>query len=100
MVKLFKGRNDYVIMAHRDGLASLARLGVSDQVVALPQPIIVNKVYLMISRRSPAAALLPEIDQMIKTIKQNGRLEAIIAKYVAIDAISPLQDFVVPVEAQ
>jgi hypothetical protein len=37
---------------------------------------------------------------VIKTIKQNGRMEAIIAKYVAVDVMPPLQDFVVPVEAQ
>ncbi len=80
--KLFKGRNDYFVSALFDVSIALKKAGFQDKIVALPKAIIVNKVYFIMPKKSPCSGLLPEINSIIKDLKEDGTIERILNKYI------------------
>ncbi len=78
---LLLGRTNYLLQDYFDSLVFLKQQGLRDQFVALDQPVAENKVYFAVSRKSPCADLIPQINQIIKNAKQDGTLQALIDKY-------------------
>ncbi|MCP3926409.1 MAG: amino acid ABC transporter substrate-binding protein [Desulfobacterales bacterium] len=79
--KMLRGRTDYLLQDYYDGLTFLKHHGLQDQFVALDRPLSENKVYFAVSRKSPCADLLPQINYIIKKAKQDGIIQALIKKY-------------------
>jgi polar amino acid transport system substrate-binding protein len=80
-LKLLAGRNDYVIMDYLDGVANLNELKLADQVAVLSEPVVVNKVYLAISKKSDLASYLDEINACILQFRKTRKLSQILNKY-------------------
>ncbi|KAF7781398.1 polar amino acid transport system substrate-binding protein [Pseudoalteromonas rubra] len=78
---LIEGLADYFVLDYQDGLLFLQKSGLQDEFVALPHPVAVLDVHLLLSRHSWCANLLPEINQVIAQAKRNGKLANIIAGY-------------------
>ncbi|NQZ09140.1 MAG: amino acid ABC transporter substrate-binding protein [Algicola sp.] len=78
---ILQGLSDYFIQDYRDGMTYLKQQGLENKIVALNHPVSVTPVHLAVSRQSSCAALLPEINQIIKLIKVDGTFEKIIDKY-------------------
>ncbi len=80
--KLLAGRYDYFILDYLNGMLFLQESGLQGQIVALPHPVSAAAVYFALSRQSPCLALVPQINAVIETSKQDGTLQALIDKYI------------------
>jgi len=76
------GRIDYYIQDYLDATLYLKQFGLSDSVVALEHPVSTNAVHFAISRNSACVKLLPRINDIIITAKNNGALDAIIQRHL------------------
>lgn len=74
-------RADYFILPFYSGVGKIRNLGFQEYIVPLETPVNVNTVHLSLSRRSPCAELLDEINQIIKQGRADGTFEAIFSKY-------------------
>jgi polar amino acid transport system substrate-binding protein len=83
--KLLRGYNDYILLAHWDGLSTIKKQGVSENIVVLPYSVAANPIYIMASKRSGYADLIPEINNVIKQMKKDGTLRDIVKKYAAME---------------
>jgi len=80
--KLLLGRNDYFILDYLNGMMILKETGLQEKIVALAHPVSTKGVHLALSRQSPCLALLPQINAVIETSKQDGTLQAIVDRYI------------------
>ena len=80
--KLLLGRNDYIILDHLNGMLFLKKSGLRGQIIALPYIVSIAAVHIALSRQSPCLALLPQINAIIETSKQDGTLQAIVDRYI------------------
>ncbi|SLM31402.1 conserved exported hypothetical protein [Desulfamplus magnetovallimortis] len=80
--KILAGRNDYFIQDYLDCILYLKQVGLRDQIVPLPHPVSTTEVYFAVSRKSPCAALVPQMNAIIEKAKQDGTLQTIIDKYI------------------
>jgi len=74
-------RTDYFIQDYLDAMMYLRLQGLQDDVVGLPTPISTVEVHFALSRKSPCAYLVPQINEIIIKAKQDGTLQSIIDKY-------------------
>jgi polar amino acid transport system substrate-binding protein len=77
--QLLTPRIDYAIMAQRNGERIVTRLGIAGAIVAAPKPLAVNKVYMMMSRKSPCATRLPELNAALAALAADGTIDRLIA---------------------
>ncbi len=80
--KLLLGRNDYFILDYLNGMLFFKEAGLQGQIIALPHPVSTSAVHIALSRQSPCLALVPQINAVIETSKQDGTLQAIIDRYI------------------
>ncbi len=80
--KLLAGRYDYFILDYLNGMLYLKDEGLQEQIVSIPHPVSTSAVHLALSRQSPCLALLPQINAIIETSKQDGSLKAIVDRYI------------------
>ncbi|MBF0224162.1 MAG: transporter substrate-binding domain-containing protein [Desulfobacterales bacterium] len=76
-----KGRGDINIIPAIIGRYYLKELGLKEQIVELPPVIPAIPFHLVIGKKSPFTKILPKFDQVIKQMKEDGSLQAIIDKY-------------------
>lgn len=79
---LLAKRVDYFIQDYLDASMYLKQQNLQDKIVALPHPVSTTDVYFGISRLSPCANLVPQINQLIDNAKQNGTLQRIVDSYI------------------
>lgn len=83
MIKMLSlDRADYVILPLYSGVSKIKDLGYHGKIEALERPVNVNKVHLSLSRQSPCAGLLEQINEIIAQRKQDGTFSKIFAKYL------------------
>jgi len=75
-------RNDYFVSDHFDGMSYLIKAGLQDKITPLPHPIAKNDIYFALSKKSPCASLIPKINDIIKTLTQEGTVSRIAEKYM------------------
>jgi len=84
--KLLLGRVEGIAGNYHETLITLERMGLSDQVVFLPHPIIPPKgAYLMISKAANTPNKMQLIDKMNRTLKamyDDGTVDQINANYL------------------
>lgn len=74
-------RTDYFIQDYLDAMMYLKLHGLQGDVVSLPTPISTVEVHFALSRKSPCAYLVPQINEIIIKAKQDGTLQSMIDKY-------------------
>jgi len=72
------GRIDYFIQDKLDAQIYLKKHNLSDSIVALTNSISFEDVHFSLSRQSPCASLLPQINTIIQTAQYDGTLQKII----------------------
>jgi polar amino acid transport system substrate-binding protein len=77
--QLLTPRVDYAILAQHNGERILKQLDLSGTIVAAPTPLAVNKVYMMLSRKSPCAPQLPALDAALAALDADGTIRRLIA---------------------
>jgi len=78
---LAKGRGDININTAHVAQYHIKNLGLQDQIVELPPVIPVLPFHLVIGKKSPFTKILPEFDKVIRQMKEDDSLQAIIDKY-------------------
>ncbi len=76
-----KGRGDININTAHIARYHIKNLGLQDQLVELPPIIPANPFHLVIGKKSPFTKILPEFDKVIRQMKDEGTVQAIIDKY-------------------
>jgi polar amino acid transport system substrate-binding protein len=80
--KLDLGRIDYVVTGYYMGMAMTRSAGIQDKIAAL-RPFVSNQpIHLGFSKRSPHAALLPEIDRRLAQLTRDGTLTRILEEHL------------------
>jgi polar amino acid transport system substrate-binding protein len=72
---------DYFFFALYSGQAEIKRLGNADKVEALPTYAATEDFYIAISKKSPYAEYLPQVNALIAKYKADGTIGALIEKY-------------------
>jgi len=83
------GRADFGILGYIEGLQHIRDLGIEDQVVALPWPILSNGIYLMMNRSAPCAHRIKDLNASIQELQKNGDLDQIFSEYLERDVNTP-----------
>ncbi|RTZ15679.1 amino acid ABC transporter substrate-binding protein [Vibrio aquaticus] len=79
---LLAKRVDYFIQDYLDASMYLKQHNLQHKIVALPYPVSTTDVYFGISRLSPCAGLVPQINQLIDHAKKDGTLQHIVDSYI------------------
>jgi polar amino acid transport system substrate-binding protein len=77
--QLLTPRIDYAILSRHNGEHILKQLGLSGSIVPAPAPLAVNKVYMLMSRKSPCASQLPALDAALAALAADGTISRLIA---------------------
>jgi len=77
--QLLTPRIDYAILARHNGERILKQLDLAGAIVEAPTPLAVNKVYMMMSRKSPCAPQLPALDAALAALAADGTIRRLIA---------------------
>ena len=77
--QLLTPRIDYAILSRHNGERVLKQMGLTDAIVPAPSPLVVNKVYMLMSRKSPCAARLAEFDAALDALAADGTINRLIA---------------------
>lgn len=73
--KLEAGHSEYFLYGLYPGLAAAITHGYQDKIVALPTPIVSERLYLTLSKQSPYVDLMPTINQLIEQLQAEGKIE-------------------------
>jgi len=71
---------DYFIYSLYAGNLELKK-SQSSRIVPLPTSVSEQKFYMIISKKSPFARYLPDVNRLIKQYKQDGTIDRLVAKY-------------------
>lgn len=82
IVMLGAGRADYAVLGRFDGIADIRDSGLVGKVIDLPWPVASNDVHFLFSRKSDCAERLDEINQMIRTLREEGFIDSFNQKYL------------------
>jgi len=80
---LARDRAEFGILGYIEGLQHIRALGVEDQIVALPWPVLSNGMHLMISRTAPCAHRFNDLNAAIRELKKEGILDQIFARHIS-----------------
>ena len=73
--KLIRGRIDFIAHERRTGLLYIEHLQGGGDIRALPLTLAVDQLRLAVSRRSPLAARMAEIDRELQRLNDSGEIE-------------------------
>ena len=75
-------RRDYYVADYLDGMSKLKRAGLQGQIVPLPHSLAKNTVHFALSKKSPCKKLVPQINQIIEKLKQEGFVSRVVEKHL------------------
>ena len=79
---LLKEKADYIIFGHYAGIVAASQLGISDEIIVAKKNLVVENVYLALSKKSPHIHLLPDINREIRRLREEGRIEDLINEHM------------------
>jgi polar amino acid transport system substrate-binding protein len=79
---LLSDKVDYLIFGYYSGRIVARRMGVEDQVRVAMKRLVVEKICLALSRQSPYIHLLPAINREIRRLRDEGRIDELVRKYM------------------
>ncbi len=78
---LAKGRVDAVIYEHYVAAYNIRKIGLQDQILELPVVIFSIPFHLVVGKKSPYTKIIPQFDETIREMKQDGSLQKILDQY-------------------
>ena len=78
---LTEKRADYFLYALYSGNSEIKKQNYADRIEALPKYIATENFYITISKKSPYAKYLPQVNELIAKYKEDGTIDALIKKY-------------------
>ncbi len=79
---VLNGDGDYYVSAYYDVLAKLKASGYEGKLIDLKNPVYIEKVVMIVSKKSPIITLLPEINNKIKKFRDDGTVKKSIDEYI------------------
>lgn len=76
--KLIRGRIDFITSERRTGQLYVENLPGAQDIVALPHALSVDYLRVAVSRKSPLATRMPEIDAQLKRMVESGEVERLL----------------------
>ena len=76
--KLIRGRIDFITSERRTGQLYVENLTGAQDIVALPKALSVDYLRVAVSRKSPLAKRMPEIDVQLKRMVDSGEVERLL----------------------
>lgn len=76
--KLMRGRIDFITSERRTGELYVENLPGAQDIVALPKALSVDYLRVAVSRKSPLAKRMPEIDAQLKRMVDSGEVERLL----------------------
>lgn len=73
--KLVRQRIDYIAHERRTGTLFAERLAGGENIRALPEPLTVDYLRVAVSRHSPLAAKMDEIDRALRGYRDDGSIQ-------------------------
>jgi polar amino acid transport system substrate-binding protein len=80
-VRLIDGAADYFIFAKYSGVFKSEKLGMAEKVEYCPTEAAVENFYIGISKKSPYAKYLPEINKRLDELVKDGTVERLVQQY-------------------
>lgn len=78
---LAKGRVDAVIYEHYVAKYNIKKIGLQDQILELPVVVFSIPFHLVVGKQSPYTKIIPQFDEEIRKMKQDGSFEKILSQY-------------------
>lgn len=78
---LMNGQVDYYISAYHNAMQNLKKEGFKGKIIPLPKNVKENKVHFLVSKNSPLSDMIPQINEKLDKMKEDGVLDEIINKY-------------------
>ncbi|MCG8669789.1 MAG: transporter substrate-binding domain-containing protein [Pseudomonadales bacterium] len=82
---ILKERRDYYVSDYLDGMMSLRKLNLEGEIVPLDNPVDINKVHFVFSKKSTCVSHIEEINHIIQTLKEEGFVARLVSKYQTIN---------------
>jgi polar amino acid transport system substrate-binding protein len=76
--KLIRGRIDFITSERRTGQLYVENLPGAQDIVALPNTLSVDYLRVAVSRKSPLASRMPEIDAQLQRMVSSGEVERLL----------------------
>jgi polar amino acid transport system substrate-binding protein len=76
--KLIRGRIDFITQERRTGELYMQNLPGAEDIVALPKALSVDYLRVAVSRRSPLAARMPQINEQLQRMVDAGDIERLL----------------------
>jgi polar amino acid transport system substrate-binding protein len=76
--KLMRGRIDFITSERRTGQLYVENLSGAQHIIALPKALSVDYLRVAVSRKSPLAKRMPEIDAQLKRMVDSGEVERLL----------------------
>ena len=78
---ILQERKDFFLADYWDGLSSIRKSGLENQIVALDHPVDINEVHFAMGKHSRCIHLLEKIDLVLDHLVQNGAIRQMTEKY-------------------
>ncbi len=78
--KLIRGRIDFITSERRTGQLYVENLPGAQDIVALPNALSVDYLRVAVSRKSPLANRMPDIDAQLKRMVESGEVERLLSE--------------------
>ncbi len=74
--RLVEERSDYFLFGYYPGVIYMKKLRYWDKIEVLSDHAIHQELHMGISKKSSFAGLLPEVDRIVRRLKDNGQIQA------------------------
>ena len=85
--EIIDGQADYFVYSLYSGKNEMKKLNLADKVQSIPNYVAAEKFYLTISKNSPFAKYLPQINELIKKYQADGTIDKMIEKNLTLSNI-------------
>lgn len=81
--RLFTGKVDYLLFGYYPTRILSIRKGFEDRIAVVEKNLAVENIHLAISKQSRYRKLLPDINQLLRKLRSDGTIEALIQKHMS-----------------
>jgi len=76
-------KTDYMIFGHFAGRVATIRMGLENEIIVAKKDLVVENVYLALSKKSAHVHLLPDINRQIRELRDQGVVNTLIEKRIS-----------------
>lgn len=82
MKRIYKGKEDYLVLALMDGLFSAYKYGLSSEITPIAKGIAQLPIHFLMSKKSPCVKLMTKINQVLKKLESSHFTKRLEEKYL------------------